>query len=155
MASRLETAGLPPIAFAAFHALAAPRWDYLCRLESENAECHVRLDEYTEYSLCLRLGRAVLAGRALVVSRWLMRIANWPTALLAAFSSRGERHNEIIDIERQFSRIVGLPRLRGGYGGAAFMREVRAARSAMEIARIATQATWNLDKLRQGVTFVL
>ena len=117
VASRLETAGLPPIAFAAFHALAAPRWDYLCRLESENAECHVRLDEYTEYSLCLRLGRAVLAGRALVVSRWLMRIANWPTALLAAFSSRGERHNEIIDIERQFSRIVGCLGL--GVGTAA------------------------------------
>jgi len=103
------------------------RWDYLRRVERENAECHVRLDGYTEYSLCLRPGvRCWLAERWWYqLSRSLIRIANRPTAVLAAFSSAGEGRNEVIDIERQFGRVLGLLRLRGGYG--ALMREVRGA----------------------------
>jgi glycosyltransferase involved in cell wall biosynthesis len=103
------------------------RWDYLRRVERENAECHVPLDGYTEYSLRLRPGvRRWLAERWWYqVSRSLMRIVNRPTALLAALSSADEGHNEMIDIERQFGRVLGLLRLRGGYG--ALMREVRGA----------------------------
>ncbi len=103
------------------------RWDYLRRLERENAECHVRLDGYTEYSLCLRPGvRCWLTERWWYqLSRSLMRIANRPTAVLAAFSSAGEGQNEVIDIERQFGRVLGLLRLRGRYSG--LMREVRGA----------------------------
>ena len=59
-----------------------------------------------------------------------MRIVNRPTALLATLSSANEGHNamihnEMIHIERQFGRILGLLRIRGGYG--ALMREVRGA----------------------------
>jgi len=104
------------------------RWGYLRRLERENAQCHVRLDGYTEYSLGLRPGL-----RRWMTERWwyqlcrsLMRIVNRPTALLAALSSAGEGNNEVIDVEGQFGRVLGLLRLRGGYG--ALMREVRGAR---------------------------
>lgn len=108
------------------------RWDYLRRVERENAECHVRLDGYSEYSLGLRPGvRCWLTERWWYqLSRSLMRIVNRPTALLATLSSANEGHNEMIHnemihIERQFGRILGLLRIRGGYG--ALMREVRGA----------------------------
>jgi len=103
------------------------RWDYVRRVERENAECHVYLDGYGEYSTDLRPGvRRWLSERWWYqLSRSLMRIVNRPTALLVALSSADEGRNEMIDIERQFGRILGLLRLRGGYG--ALIHEVRGA----------------------------
>jgi glycosyltransferase involved in cell wall biosynthesis len=103
------------------------RWSYLRHLERENAECHVFLDGYTEYSLCLRPGvRRWLSERWWYqLSKSLIRIVNRPTAALAALSSAGEGHNEAIDVERQFGRVLGLLRLRGRY--RALRREVRGA----------------------------
>jgi glycosyltransferase involved in cell wall biosynthesis len=103
------------------------RWNYLCRLERENAQCQVHLDGYTEYSLSLRKGMQRWLSECwwYQLSRSLIRIVNRPTAVLAAFSSADEGHNEVIDVERQFGRVLELLQLRGGYG--ALRREVREA----------------------------
>jgi GT2 family glycosyltransferase len=103
------------------------QWSYLRKLQRNYGSSHVLLDPYSEYSLSLRPGfwRWLSERWWYQLSRSLMRIANRPTAVLAAISSAGEGHNEVIDVERQFGRVLGLLRLRGEY--RALRREVREA----------------------------
>ena len=103
------------------------QWSYLRRLGRNYGSSHVLLDPYSEYNLCLQPGfRRWLSERWWYqLSRSFMKIANRPTVLLAALSSPGEGRNGVINVERQFGRVIGLLRLRTQYGAAR--SEVREA----------------------------
>ena len=80
------------------------RWMYLRRLQRGYAASHVLLDAYSAHSLSLRPG-----FRRWLSERWwyqfgnsLRRMASQPNAVMAAFFSKGEGRNEIIEIEQQF-----------------------------------------------------
>ena len=103
------------------------RWIYLRKLMRSYAISHVILDAYMEYSLSLRPG-----PRRWLSERWwyqlgksLRHIASRPHALMAALSSDAEGRNEVIEIEQQFGRAVGLLQLKGRYG--SLRRELRNA----------------------------
>jgi glycosyltransferase involved in cell wall biosynthesis len=101
------------------------QWPYLRKLVRNYGASHVLLDPYSEYSLSLRPGfRRWLSERWWYqLGRSLIRIANRPGAVMAAVSSGGEGNNEVIDVEQQFGRVLGLLRLKGRYG--ALRSEVR------------------------------
>jgi glycosyltransferase involved in cell wall biosynthesis len=103
------------------------QWTYLRRLLRSCGASDVSLDAYTEHSLSLGPG----ARRWLSDCWWyqlgrsLGKIAYQPRNLLAALSSDGEGRKEIIEVEEQFGRALGLLRLRRRYG--AFRCEIRDA----------------------------
>jgi len=99
------------------HFMPSPRlrWTYLRRLLRGYAASHVTLDAYTEYGLSLRPG-----FRRWLSERWwyqfgksLGQIASRPHAVMAALSSCAEGRSEVIKIEQQFGRALGLLQLRG------------------------------------------
>ena len=103
------------------------RWMYLRRLQRGYAASHVLLDAYSAHSLSLRPG-----FRRWLSERWwyhfgnsLRRMANQPNAVVTAFFSKGEGRNEIIEIEQQFGRALGLLQNSKRYG--ELRREIRAA----------------------------
>jgi hypothetical protein len=103
------------------------RWIYLRKLLRGYAASHVTLDAYIDHSLSLGPG-----PRRWLSERWwyqlgksLTQIVSRPHALVAAVSSDAEGQNEVIEIEQQFGRILGLLQLRGKYG--ALRRDLRNA----------------------------
>jgi glycosyltransferase involved in cell wall biosynthesis len=103
------------------------RWMYLRRLQRGYAASHVLLDAYSAHSLSLRPGL-----RRWLSERWwyqfgnsLRRMASQPNAVMAAFFSKGEGRNEIIEIEQQFGRALGLLQNSKRYG--ELRREIRDA----------------------------
>jgi glycosyltransferase involved in cell wall biosynthesis len=103
------------------------RWIYLRKLLRSYAASHVTLDAYIDHSLSLRPG-----PRRWLSERWwyqlgksLTQIVTRPRALVAAVSSDAEGRNEVIEIEQQFGRVLGLLQLRGRYG--ALRRDLRNA----------------------------
>ena len=103
------------------------RWTYLRRLLRNYGASHVPLDAYTEHSLSLGPG-----PRRWLSERWwfqlgksLRKIASRPSAVLAALSSDGEGRNDVVEVEEQCGRVIGLVRLRGQYG--KLRREIRDA----------------------------
>lgn len=103
------------------------RWIYLRKLLRGYAASHVTLDAYIDHSLSLRPG-----PRRWLSERWwyqlgksLTQIVSRPHALMAAVWSDAEGRNEVIEIEQQFGRILGLLQLRGKYG--ALRRDLRNA----------------------------
>jgi glycosyltransferase involved in cell wall biosynthesis len=111
------------------HFMPSPRleWSYLRRLLRNYSAARVPLDAYTEYSLSLGPG-----ARTWVSDSWcyqlgksLRKIASQPSAVVAMLSSDGVGRNDIMRVENQFGRVLGLFRLRGRYG--ELRREVRDA----------------------------
>ena len=103
------------------------RWQYLRKLKRNYGESHVPLDAYSQHSLSLQQG----ARRWLSDSWWyqfgksLTKIANHPTAVFAALGADGEGRSDLIEVEEQFGRAIGLLHLRGRY--RTFRREIREA----------------------------
>jgi glycosyltransferase involved in cell wall biosynthesis len=112
-------------------------WRYLRKLQRNYSAARVPLDAYTEHSLSLGPG-----ARAWVSDSWcyqlgksLRRIASQPSVVVATLSSDGVGRNDIVGVENQFGRVLGLFRLRGRYG--ELRRQVRDApwrRCAMTVA---------------------
>jgi glycosyltransferase involved in cell wall biosynthesis len=103
------------------------RWMYLRRLQRGYAASHVLLDAYSAHSLSLRPG-----FRRWLSERWwyqfgnsLRRMASQPNAVIGALFSRGEGRHEIIEIEQQFGRALGL--LQHSYKYSELRREIRDA----------------------------
>jgi glycosyltransferase involved in cell wall biosynthesis len=93
-------------------------WRYLRRMLRDYGASHVPIDAYTDYSLSLEPGI-----RTWVSDSWwyqlgksLKRIASQPSAVVATLSSDGVGRNQIMSVEKQFGRVLGLFRLRGRYG---------------------------------------
>jgi glycosyltransferase involved in cell wall biosynthesis len=103
------------------------QWKYLRKLLRGYGASHVPLDAYTEHSLSLRPG-----FRRWLSDRWwyqfgksLKRIAIRPSTTVAALLCRGEGQTEIIEIEQQFGRALGLLQSNKRYG--SLRQEVRNA----------------------------
>jgi len=103
------------------------RWTYLRRLQRNYGASHVLLDAYSEHSLSLRPG-----SRRWLSERWwyqfgksLTRIATRPRVVMIALLADGEGRNEIVDIEKEFGRALGLLRFSRRYSG--LRREIREA----------------------------
>jgi glycosyltransferase involved in cell wall biosynthesis len=103
------------------------RWMYLRKLLRGYAASHVTLEAYTEYSLSLPPGpRRWLSERWWYqVGKSMRHIASRPNALMSTLLSHAEGRNEVIEIEQQFGRLLGLLQLRGRYG--ALRRDLRNA----------------------------
>ena len=103
------------------------QWMYLRGLQRHYSASIVVLDAYSKHSLSLGPG-----FRRWLSERWwyqlgksVRRIAKWPSAVTAALLSTGEGRNEIIEVEEQFGRALGLLQFRKQYG--ELRREVRNA----------------------------
>ena len=103
------------------------RWIYLRRLLRGYGASHVIFDAYSKYSLSLRSG-----PRRWLSERWwyqlgksLKHLASQPQAVMAALLTHAEGRNEVMEIEQQFGRALGLLQLRGHYG--ALRRDLRNA----------------------------
>lgn len=102
-------------------------WTYLRALLRGYCASQVLLDAYSEYSVSLRPG-----GRRWLSDRWwyqfaksLRRIKSRPSTVMAALFSDGEGRNEIIEIEKQFGRALGLLQFSNRY--SALRNEIRGA----------------------------
>jgi glycosyltransferase involved in cell wall biosynthesis len=104
------------------------RWTYLRKLLRDYGASHVPLDAYTEHSLSLGPGARRWMSDHWWYQLWksVRKIASRPSTVMAALSSDGEGRNDIVEVEQQFGRALGLLRLRRRYG--ALRREVREAR---------------------------
>ena len=102
-------------------------WNYLRRLQRSHSASWALLDAYMKHSLSLQPGlRRWLSERWwLQLGKSLGKIVRRPSAIMAALSSDGEGRNEVIEVEQQIGRALGLLRLRGRYG--ALRRELRHA----------------------------
>jgi glycosyltransferase involved in cell wall biosynthesis len=103
------------------------QWTYLRRLQRNYGASDVVLDAYSQHSLSLGPG-----FRRWLSDRWwyqfgnsLRRIASRPSAVMAALLSTGEGRDEILEIEQQFGRILGLLQNSKRYG--ELRREIRDA----------------------------
>ena len=88
------------------------QWTYLRKLARNYCASQVLLDAYSEHSLLLRPG-----FRRWLSNRWwyqfgksLRRMGSRPRAVMSALLSNGEGRNEIIEIEEQLGRALGLVR---------------------------------------------
>jgi glycosyltransferase involved in cell wall biosynthesis len=86
------------------------QWTYLRRLQRNYGASDVVLDAYSQHSLSLGPG-----FRRWLSDRWwyqfgksVRRIASRPSAVTAALLSTGEGRDEILEIEQQVGRILGL-----------------------------------------------
>jgi hypothetical protein len=103
------------------------QWAYARRLLSDYAASDVLLDAYSEHSVSLPPG-----FRRWVSERWwyqlgacLLRIASQPRSVVAAALSTDEGRDDILEMEKQFGRALGLLRYTTQYGEVR--REVRDA----------------------------
>jgi glycosyltransferase involved in cell wall biosynthesis len=104
------------------------QWPYLRKLMRNYGASDVLLDAYSQYSVSLQPG-----FRCWLSDRWwyqfgksLGRMESRPSAVIAALlSSNGEGRNEIIEIEKQFGRALGLLKFSKRY--SALRCEVRDA----------------------------
>jgi glycosyltransferase involved in cell wall biosynthesis len=103
------------------------QWMYARRLQRNYSASDVVLDAYSRHSLSLKPGL-----RRWLSDRWwyqcgksLSKIACQPSAMATALLSIGEGRREIVDLERQFGRAVGL--LHNGSRYGEFRRRVRNA----------------------------
>jgi glycosyltransferase involved in cell wall biosynthesis len=103
------------------------QWSYLRILTRNYSASLVLLDAYAGHSLSLAPG-----GRRWMSECWiyqlvktLKRIASHPSAVIVSLSSADEGRNDVVEVEQQFGRAIGLLRLRGRYG--TFRREIRCA----------------------------
>lgn len=103
------------------------QWAYARRLLRDYGASDVLLDAYSEHSVSLTPGI-----RRWVSERWwyqlgacLRRIASRPRSVVAAVLSSDEGRDDIIEIEKQFGRALGLLRHTTRYG--EIRREVRDA----------------------------
>ena len=103
------------------------RWKYLRGLQRNYSASDALLDAYSRYSVSLRPG----LRRWLSDSWWYQlgksatTIASRPAAATCALLSMGEGRDDILEIERQFGRALGLLRTTRRYG--ELRREVREA----------------------------
>jgi glycosyltransferase involved in cell wall biosynthesis len=103
------------------------QWTYLRKLQRSYGASDVVLDAYSRHSLSLGPG-----FRRWLSDRWwyqfgksMSRIASRPSAVTAALLCTGEGRNEIIEIEQQFGRALGL--LQNSYQYSELRREIRDA----------------------------
>ena len=103
------------------------QWMYLRGLQRHYSASIVVLDAYSKHSLSSGPG-----FRRWLSERWwyqfgktVRRIASRPSAVTAALLSIGEGRDEIIEVEEQFGRALGLLQFRKQYG--ELRREVRNA----------------------------
>ena len=103
------------------------RWQYARRLLRDHSASHVLLDAYSERNMSLRPG-----FRRWISERWwyqfgssVGRMARQPRGVLAALLSSGDGRQDVIEIELQFGRALGLLRHTNRYG--RLRREVREA----------------------------
>jgi glycosyltransferase involved in cell wall biosynthesis len=103
------------------------QWKYLRTLFRNSAVSHVLLDAYFEHSLSLESGfRRWLSERWWYqFGRCLGKMACRPSALISAILSEGVGRNEIIEIETEFGRSLGLLRFNKRY--STLRREVQEA----------------------------
>jgi glycosyltransferase involved in cell wall biosynthesis len=103
------------------------QWKYLRKLLRNYCASQVLLDAYSEHSLSLRPG-----FRRWLSDRWwyqfgkcLTRMESRPSAVMAALLSDGEGREDVIEIEKQFGRALGLLQFSERY--SALRCEVRDA----------------------------
>lgn len=103
------------------------QWTYLRRLQRNYGASDVVLDAYSQHSLSLEPG-----FRRWLSDRWwyqfgksVRRMASQPSAVAAALLSIGEGRGEILEIEQQFGRALGLLHNNKRYG--ELRRELRDA----------------------------
>jgi glycosyltransferase involved in cell wall biosynthesis len=103
------------------------QWMYLRRLQRNYGASDVVLDAYSQHNLSLGPG-----FRRWLSDRWwyqfgqsVRRIASRPSSVRAALLSTGEGRDEILEIERQVGRILGLLQNRKRY--SELRREIRDA----------------------------
>jgi glycosyltransferase involved in cell wall biosynthesis len=103
------------------------QWTYLRRLQRNYGASQVLLDAYSEHSLSLRPG-----FRRWLSDRWwyqfgksLKKMGTRPRVVMTALLADGEGRNEIIEIEKEFGRALGLLRCSRRYG--VLRREIREA----------------------------
>src|SRR5262249_17461455 len=94
------------------------QWAYARKLLRYHGASHVLLDAYSEHSLSSQAG-----FRRWLSERWwyqfgsaLGRMASRPCTAIAALLSNGEGRNDILEIERQFGRALGLLQHTKRYG---------------------------------------
>lgn len=102
-------------------------WSYLRRLSRGQGASATLLDAYSEHSISLGPGlRRWLSERWLYqLGMLLVYLARRPQVTLIALASAGEGRLGVIDVDRQWGRILELLRLRGRYTEAR--RNVREA----------------------------
>jgi hypothetical protein len=117
----------PSLRIRHFMPAARLRWRYLRRLERGYAASQVLLDAYSNHSLSMRTGFKSLLGHQwwCQLGRSLARLGSRPAALLAATISGGENQQDVLEIERQTGRMLGMLRSRSEY--ARCRRRVRYA----------------------------
>jgi glycosyltransferase involved in cell wall biosynthesis len=103
------------------------QWMYLRKLQRNYSASDAVLDAYSKHSVSLGPG-----FRRWLSDRWwyqfgksVTRMASRPSALTAALLSYGEGRGEILEIEQQFGRALGLLQNSKQYG--ELRREVRGA----------------------------
>jgi hypothetical protein len=103
------------------------QWRYLRKLQRNYSVSDVVLDAYSTHSLSLNAGlRRWLSDRWwFQLLRSLIRMAKQPRAVTAALLFTGEGRDDIIEMEIQFGRVLGLLRFNTRYG--ALRREIRSA----------------------------
>jgi hypothetical protein len=103
------------------------QWPYLRILVHTHSASLVIVDAYAAYSLSLTSG-----ARRWISECWLYQlgkalggIVSHPSGVIASLSSAGEGRNDVVEVEQQFGRAIGLLRIRRRYG--AVRREIRRA----------------------------
>jgi len=109
------------------------QWMYLRKLQRAYGASDVLLDAYSKHNLSLRRGL-----RRWLSDRWwyqlgksITKIASKPGAAMAAVRSVGEGRDEILEIEQQFGRVLGL---------------LRFTREYSDLRRLIRETTWR-DRL--------
>jgi len=94
------------------------QWTYLRRLMRNCDRSTVLLDAYTDHSLSLKPGvrRRMSDSWWYQLGKTLGKLGRNPGAVFAAISSNAEGRYDVIEVERQFGRALGLVRSRSRYG---------------------------------------
>jgi glycosyltransferase involved in cell wall biosynthesis len=102
-------------------------WRYLRRLHRGYEESQVPLDAYSAHNLLHDPSLRWQLGQRwwCQLARSVLRLGCQPNSVLAALASTGENRHDVIQVEREFGRILGLLRLRDNY--RTLRKEIRSA----------------------------